>query len=137
MKTIYLSGPISGIKNNNRDSFFRAKDYYESLGYNVINPIEIADAMHIVNEGLNDPEPREIDIMAEDIKSLSECDSIILLPNWENSKGARFELAFALSYDIPVFEAYSNLEINITCGLYFEKISENDEVIIAPIDIYQ
>ncbi len=40
----------------------------------------------------------------EDIRALSTCDAICLLPDWRDSPGAKAELAFAKAIGIEVHE---------------------------------
>lgn len=38
-----------------------------------------------------------------DLQILARCDSIVMIPGWENSEGAKVELAFAEAREIPVY----------------------------------
>lgn len=40
--------------------------------------------------------------MKEDIKALCDCDMIYLLPNWQDSKGAKMEYCIALFLNLEV-----------------------------------
>jgi hypothetical protein len=43
-----------------------------------------------------------LDFVKGDLEILSRCDALVMLPGWEQSKGARRELEFATERDIPV-----------------------------------
>ncbi len=83
MKRIYLSGPMSGIPDNNIPAFH---DYAASLradGHQVVSPAEIEESG-----------TWEMCLRA-DVRELCTCDAIALMPGWESSKGANLELHIA------------------------------------------
>lgn len=80
---VYLSGPMTGIENNNFPAFHDAAVYLRSLGYDVVSPAEIQEAG-----------TWELCLRA-DLRELCTCDAIALMPGWENSKGANLELHVA------------------------------------------
>lgn len=99
MKHIYLSGPMTGFHDFNFPKFNRAAQALRGLGYTVSNPAEInPDASKTWNE-----------CMRADIKALCDCDTIVLLPGWENSKGARLELDVAHRLGLDVIGIHSLL----------------------------
>lgn len=84
---VYLSGPITGIPDNNKAAFMAAAERLRIDGLEVINPIEYDLAA-------------EADLswntcMKRDIKLLVDCDSIMLLDNWHKSAGAQLEFLIA------------------------------------------
>lgn len=94
MKKVYISLPISG--QNLDDVLKRIQEASELLiakGYIPVSPLE-------VQTDLNAPYS---ELMGNDIKALLECDAIILLDGWENSKGCRLEKYAASLYRKPVF----------------------------------
>lgn len=92
---VYISGPISGIKDGNRPAFYRAAERLTDMGYMPINPHEI-------------PPPAcgtsWEDYMRADIAELLECDAIHLLPGWESSRGAWLEHVIAEALSMPVIK---------------------------------
>jgi len=91
---LYLSGPVS----NNPDArnlFYKAEEYYSSIGYEVVNPLK-----------LNMDCPTWEQAMRRDIAALMDCDAIVMLPGWELSKGAKLEhfVAYKLGLDIRYSE---------------------------------
>lgn len=98
MKTcekIYISGPITGMPNLNREAFTEAK---MALGKCAVNPFDLND---------DQKTKKWSDYMRKDISALVQCDSILMLPGWQFSKGAGLELYIA---SILGFTIYYSLE---------------------------
>ena len=91
MKTIYISGPMTGIENLNRDMFDEAESLLRECGENPINP-------H------NFPEQKSYeDYLLLDLEMIAmAADAIALLPGWENSPGAKKELKTAIELGLEV-----------------------------------
>ena len=88
---IYLSGKITGRdKADYTSQFARAEQFYKSGGFDVVNPVKIGEEILKAN-----PKATYSDIMAADLKALSQCTHIALLEGWEESKGAKMEKAEA------------------------------------------
>ena len=92
MTKIYISGPMSGIKNFNYESFAEAESRLRHLG-EVVNPAKIEPSVKTW-EGY----------MRADIKALVDCDAVYVLPGWENSKGARIEIAIAVGLGMDIYD---------------------------------
>lgn len=102
MKRIYISGRITGITESvSRKAFKNAQKHYESLGYEVVNPWEIDPMVD---------EPTWSDYMAADISELFKCDTIYMLSGWENSKGAKVELAIAQQLELTIIYKWRVVE---------------------------
>ena len=84
MRTIYVAGRITGMKNYNREAFAKASDKLRIAGWSVFNPA----AANL--EG--DPLPK---IMAYCLMRVCEADAIAMLPGWYRSGGARIEWMLA------------------------------------------
>lgn len=78
---IYISGPMTGKPDLNRQEFLNKGVELAAEGFDVINPIF---------NGLP-ADASWSDHMRADIRMLMECDSIHMLPGWRSSKGARLE----------------------------------------------
>lgn len=105
---IYLSGKISGLHSLVAYNKFKAKQKWLEKEYNakVINPIEkiAAHNASLIRQGKkpwNDDQNRKA-IMALCIRNLSLCDSIYIMPCWEDSEGAQAELAFAIAANMKI-----------------------------------
>lgn len=90
---IYVSGPMSGLPNNNVPAFDAAAAKLRKKGYQVINPAE-----------LDDGEPCKTweDCLRRDLRALTKCHGVATLPRWKKSRGANLEVAVAkaLSFEI-------------------------------------
>ncbi|WP_290906303.1 dATP/dGTP pyrophosphohydrolase domain-containing protein [Aquabacterium sp.] len=82
-KRVYLSGPMTGIADNNFPAFHEWAARLRADGYAVVSPAEIPEAGSW-----------ELCLRA-DLRELSSCDAIAMMPGWENSKGAHLELHVA------------------------------------------
>lgn len=94
---IYISGKISGLSHNEyTDLFGRAEAHLLDLGHQPVNPLKLTACD---DENCNGDE-RKPDgaylhswpcYLKFDIAAMLECDAIAMLPNWHESKGAKFE----------------------------------------------
>jgi hypothetical protein len=98
---VYISGPITGYPDSNSAAFSRAEDMLRMQGHEVVNPLGI-NADHegpcvggVFPEHDADHGHRYGCHLRADILRMFECDAIWLLPNWEESKGARAEAQIA------------------------------------------
>ena len=87
MRRVYIAGPCSGIKDLNYPAFHAAADRLRTAGHHVENPAE-------------NPIPvcggTWAGWMRMAIRQLATCDSIHMLPGWEDSRGARIERILAI-----------------------------------------
>jgi nucleoside 2-deoxyribosyltransferase len=87
---VYISGPMSGLPDFNRQAFREAEAVLQSQGYTVLNP-----ATH--PHGLSYAQYMDIDM------AMVRCaDVVIALPGWEASNGAQAEIAYAKCLKKPV-----------------------------------
>ena len=122
---VYCSGPMTGHPDLNRPAFDAAEKRLTAQGYYVINPVnisctfgtpeELAEAFEIfyaINEKDNYVLKEELDgraslaraVMDADLAAVRSCDAIFLLKGWEQSRGAKKELAMALSHGLTVMQ---------------------------------
>jgi hypothetical protein len=94
---VYLSGAMTGIPEENFPAFHAAARALRLLGYTVINPAEF----NVDVTGL-EGRARWVKYLKEDIQALLDCESIVMLPGWENSEGATLEHCTATALDMPV-----------------------------------
>lgn len=80
----YLSGPCSGYPGSNRRQFEIAADMLRERGYRIINPLE-------------DEEPGKTwaEYLRADIRALMDCRGVVVLPGWQESRGASLEVHIA------------------------------------------
>lgn len=89
---IYLSGPMTGIEENNYPAFNKLAKNLREGGHSVINPTEVTPpAVDNWNEW-----------MKVSLKAMMDADAILLMTGWEKSKGAVLEnfIAEMLEYKI-------------------------------------
>ena len=85
---IYISGPMTGLPNLNMEAFNDAENKLRKAGWaDIRNPARLA-----VNEYEN--LPRSL-YLRSDLRQLLDCQAILLLRGWEQSKGARLEALIA------------------------------------------
>ena len=96
-KSIYIAGPMSGLPGNNFSKFFDAEARLLADGWDPINPSRFSC---IFGE---QPAGKMLDACCEaERAAIPHCDAIYLLKGWENSKGAKRELAVALQHNLEV-----------------------------------
>lgn len=84
---LYLSGKITGINPHEVEHKFHINEvYFRSRDYHVINPLKIAPFLGRQNW---------LCYMITDIWALLRCDAILLLKDWNLSRGARIEVMVA------------------------------------------
>ncbi len=96
MKRIYVAGPMSGYEQHNFPLFNHYAARLRSLGYDVVNPVDINP----------DPGTPWEECMKKDIVQLLTCDSVAVLPGWECSRGASLEVSIAKALGMPVVPAH-------------------------------
>lgn len=95
--TVYLSGPMSGLPDLNFPTFNAAAHALRQIGYSVINPAEFKTK----TDGMTEAEAWRA-YMQVDIKALVDCDAIVMLPGWAESRGACLERSIAQGLQMPV-----------------------------------
>lgn len=111
MKT-YLAGRMRGIPLFNFPAFDAAAAELRKSGIEVISPAELDresgfDPTNLPNDWDWSSLPEDFALRhaaARDLAALLQCDSIHLLPGWQNSVGAQAELAVAKWIGLGVFE---------------------------------
>jgi hypothetical protein len=93
-KTIYVSGPMTGIPYFNYPAFNDNAAFLRDNGWDVISPAEL-DAEIGVDANTEMTEEKYQAIIKHDYAALIECDAIAFIPGWESSRGAKLESDFA------------------------------------------
>jgi hypothetical protein len=95
MNKLYLSGPMTGIANYNHELFDRVAAEFRHVGFEVCSPAEFFDG---------DITRERDEYMREAFKYLLEADTVVILPGWESSKGARLEIMIAQELGLNLVE---------------------------------
>lgn len=90
---IYLSGPMTGIKDFNYPAFNAEASRLRALGYTVENPAE------------NPDQSSWGDYMKVALRQMLTCDVIAVLPGWAKSRGAWLEVSIAERVEMEFCEA--------------------------------
>lgn len=93
---MFICGPMSGLPGNNYDAFNAEAARLRALWFVVANPAE-------------NPEPPGkawADYMRMSITQLMTCDTVVLLPGWQDSRGANIERIIALKIGMRVVDAH-------------------------------
>lgn len=102
-KLLYLSGPMTGIADLNRQAFADAEYRLREMGFACINPhdLEYPD----FEEDASEPEIWA-SFLARDVWMLAKTmrpDAVVMLAGWRQSRGSLLEAAVAKRFGIPVY----------------------------------
>lgn len=102
-KRIYIAGPMSDCDNYNFESFEWAAKHLRDIGYEPVSPAEV--------HGIKDDWEWE-DYLKADLALLIDCDAIVMLAGWEESRGACLEhdTARRLGLSVMEFDARGRLQ---------------------------
>ena len=92
-KKIYIAGPVTGVEGY-EETFAKAADVLRAKGYEPVNPV----APGLV-EGYS-----YRDYINRGFQMLMECDGMLLLPGYMESKGAALELHYALAVGMEIIK---------------------------------
>lgn len=95
-RTIYLSGPISGMPDKNHPLFMSVAQQLRAEGHEVFNPREFCWTENVF------PKRKAFATYCDFI--CNRADTIVLLPGWQHSKGATTEAGLAENCGLDVIE---------------------------------
>ena len=112
---VYISGPMTDMLDLNRAAFDAAEKRLAGQGHFVINPHHLSSLFGTAEElaasfaAYYDPSGCSGDddgiaenVMDADLAAVRSCDAIYLLRGWEDSRGAKRELAEAIAHGLKV-----------------------------------
>lgn len=92
---VYISGPMSGLPELNHPAFDAMAELLDDLGYGrVFNPADVT------------AQSSWEAFMRVDIAALVDCHVIVMLPDWQASRGARLEHHIARELGLTVIDAH-------------------------------
>jgi hypothetical protein len=116
---VYLSGPITGMRDRNRRNFNKAQKKIEETltgqkPPQIINPNKLAEIVEFQFSGKNRNlyhvvKPQWSDYMRYCIENLVHASSVYFLKGWQKSKGAVLERHIAETLGIPCVETVEEL----------------------------
>lgn len=121
---VYISGPMTGKPDLNRPAFDAAERRLTEQGHFVINPHRISELVGTEEELAEafaaayaspwqnacsyEAHARKLRlanaVMSADLAAVRSCDAIYLLCGWEESRGAKKELAEALAHGLKIMQ---------------------------------
>ena len=119
-RTVYIAGPMRGLKNQNFEEFYKAEAMLNLWGYDVVNPARLD--MECKEAHWNWPSKSVMtdnsftieQALDRDFKAiLNNCEAVFVLPNWVNSQGSLRETWLALSTGRGVFKFDAKNPVNI------------------------
>lgn len=110
-KKIFISGPMTGLPDFNFPRFNLVAKQLEDASIDCINPVDVCKKYN-KETVLSDPVKFQ-EMIDEQQRLERECDAILLLDGWHESKGVRLELKTALELDMKI---YLEEDLNIVGG---------------------
>ena len=105
---VFLSGPMTGIKDYNFPMFNHVAEVLRKCGYEVVNPVDICKKYK--KERVLSDKAVFAAMIAEQQESERTCNALVLLPGWENSKGVRLELKTAIEQNMSIIQWEESVE---------------------------
>lgn len=97
-ETVYISGPATGIPEFNKPEFLLAEKMLLSQGCHVFNPTHIEWSIDpLTGDALWQY------FMHFCVRAIPECDSLLMLPDWQNSRGAVWEHRIAEMLGLVIY----------------------------------
>lgn len=110
MQKVYISGQITGLDHDEyHTNFGRAEALLLDHELIPVNPLKVR-ACEVEDCGNGDTKPNGEYLhswscyLRYDIKAMLDCDTIAMLPGWQKSRGAAFELYVAESCGLNVIQ---------------------------------
>lgn len=101
MTTCYIAGPMTGYPEYNYPAFHAAAEQIQSeRGWTVLSPAE--QDLAFANDHADQPDLVRAHYLRKDLGLLSQADVIVVLPGWQDSVGACFEVSIGRTLQIPI-----------------------------------
>lgn len=109
---------MSGVRNHNYPKFFKHEERLRQVGYTVVNPARLNKAGESWTTCLRN----------DLFHIVTKCDTMALLNDWHDSRGARLELAVALRLEMNVIDAHTFRPLHITLDKLFTHRRKNGRI---------
>lgn len=118
---------MTGIEDLNHPAFYKAETHLMSMMYDVVNPARMDEELGLdPHAGVMDPEFLK-KAAQRDLEAIIACDAVAVLPNWEESKGAKAEVAVAQWLGKPIYLYPSMVEYGKESILSLaQRLTSND-----------
>lgn len=117
---LYLSGPMTNYPEHNYPRFNQVAAELRNKGHVVFNPAEQFPG-----------QPRS-ELLRNDVMFVARADGIVMLENWQYSRGACLELAIARELEMPVFNtAMELIDAEPFVGVITHLCRESEELLFA------
>jgi len=105
VEVVYISGPMTGYPNFNREAFVKAEMNLIGKGKEVVSP----SLLEQDDEGMlwKPLQGRWEHYLKIALSKMLLCNAIVMLPGWEQSKGAKLERYIA---EVLGYKIYENVE---------------------------
>ena len=97
---IYISGKITGLEITEAEANFQ--NYEDLLSMHHFEPVNPMKLNHQHDKSWES-------YMREDLIAMLQCDGVLMLDGWEDSRGAVIERKLALSIGIKVYHEFKDL----------------------------
>jgi nucleoside 2-deoxyribosyltransferase len=101
-RKVYIAGPMSGYEDYNYPAFFAAESRWQNQGWEVFNPARNPHPPNLAEMGRDEGRAY---FMKLDLPMVLESDAVAVLPGWEDSPGARVEVAVGRILTLPILDA--------------------------------
>jgi hypothetical protein len=108
---VYLAGPMSDLPEYNADGFRKAARYAKAQGWTVFSPHDTKPS-HGGQPCIGDPATWTYHRglthtyacwLAASMAEMVRCDALLMLPGWEDSRGARIEWDHAVKRGMVIY----------------------------------
>lgn len=108
LRSCYLAGPMRGYEHYNFPAFHKAAAWLRAGGWDVFSPAERDEQDEALSSEAGWADGKTLDyFMQFDLPAVCRQDTVVCLPDWEDSQGSRLETMVAVELDHPVFEITS------------------------------
>jgi len=108
VEVIYISGPMTGYPNFNREAFVKAEMNLIGKGKEIVSPSLLEQ--DIEGRKFKTLEEAWMYYMKTALIKLLHCNAIVMLDGWSDSKGARLERYLAETLGYKIYESIEEVE---------------------------